>query len=78
MSFRSHPHMSFRPKGGIHPTCHSDPTRKVKNAPSDRLSTPTSQPDKDAPHLYGFHPIPAGGNPVTNEMVDDLRRELGI
>ena len=56
----------------------SSPTRKVKDAPSDRLSTPVSQADKDAPHLYGFHPIPDGGNPVTNEMVDDLRRELGI
>ncbi len=27
---------------------------------------------------YGFKPIPAGGNPVTNEMVNELREELGI
>ena len=27
---------------------------------------------------YGFKPIPAGGNLVTNEMVNELREELGI
>ena len=27
---------------------------------------------------YGIKPIPAGGNPVTNEMVNQLREEMGI
>ena len=28
--------------------------------------------------LYGFKPIPAGGAVVTNELVNELRDELGI
>ena len=28
--------------------------------------------------LYGFYPIPAGGSAVTNELVNELREELGI
>ena len=28
--------------------------------------------------FYGFRPIPAGGRPVTNELVNELRQELGI
>lgn len=28
--------------------------------------------------LYGFTPIPAGGVTVTNELVNELREELGI
>ncbi len=28
--------------------------------------------------LYGFKPIPAGGSIVTNELVDQLREELGV
>ena len=28
--------------------------------------------------LYGFKPIPAGGTVVTNELVDELREELGV
>ena len=28
--------------------------------------------------LYGFRPIPAGGAVVTNELVDELREELGV
>ena len=27
---------------------------------------------------YGFKPIPAGGSVVTNELVDELRDELGV
>jgi len=27
---------------------------------------------------FGFRPIPAGGNVVTNELVNELRDELGI
>ena len=29
-------------------------------------------------HRYGFNPIQAGGSPVTNEMVNKLRDQLGI
>ena len=37
------------------------------------------QPDKVVSlEQYGFRPIPAGGKPVTNEMVKELREELGI
>lgn len=37
------------------------------------------RPIKEEPlERYGFRPIPAGGNPVTNEMVNELREELGI
>jgi len=28
--------------------------------------------------VYGFRPIPAGGTVVTNELVDELREELGV
>ena len=28
--------------------------------------------------LYGFRPIPAGGRAVTNELVNELREELGF
>lgn len=34
--------------------------------------------DEAARDLYGFNPIPAGGSPVTNELVNKLREELGI
>ena len=27
---------------------------------------------------YGFKPIPAGGNVVTNDLVNEIREELGI
>ena len=28
--------------------------------------------------LYGFRPIPAGRNSVTNDLVNELREELGL
>lgn len=28
--------------------------------------------------LFGFKPIPAGGSVVTNELVDELREEVGV
>ena len=34
-----------------------------------------SKPKRD---IYGFKPIPAGGYAVTNELVNELRDELGI
>lgn len=38
-------------------------------------STATGGSSRD---LYGFKPIPAGGAIVTNQLVDELREELGI
>ena len=35
-------------------------------------------PEEAVRDLYGFRPIPAGGNLVTNDLVNDLREELGI
>ena len=37
-----------------------------------------SQLDETRQNLYGFCPIPSGGSAVTNEMVNELREELGI
>lgn len=36
------------------------------------------QVEGDARGFYGFNPIPAGGAPVTNELVNKLREDLGI
>ena len=36
------------------------------------------QVEGDARGFYGFNPIPAGGAPVTNELVNKLREGLGI
>lgn len=38
-------------------------------------SEAASKPKRD---IYGFKPIPAGGYAVTNELVNELRDELGI
>ena len=37
----------------------------------DRLQT-------EAKNLHGFRPIPAGGWTVTNDLVNELREELGF
>ena len=37
-----------------------------------------SRPPRETKDLYGFRPIPAGGKPVTNELVNELREELGF
>ena len=34
--------------------------------------------DRKQRALYGFRPIAAGGSVVTNELVDELREELGV
>ena len=42
-------------------------------------STPGRQPvSAEVLVLYGFNPIPAGGAPVTNDLVNKLREELEI
>ena len=37
-----------------------------------------AQTGERASGLYGFIPIPTGGTTVTNELVNELREELGI
>ena len=32
----------------------------------------------EAKDLYGFRPIPSGGNLVTNDLVNEIREELGF
>lgn len=42
-------------------------------------ATPEHQPvGAEVLGLYGFSPIPAGGAPVTNDLVNKLREELGV
>ena len=36
------------------------------------------RPQEAAKDLYGFRPIPAGRRAVTNELVNELREELGF
>ena len=36
------------------------------------------RPRETPKDLYGFRPIPAGGTEVTNELVNELREELGF
>ena len=40
-----------------------------------RRPAATGKPRRD---LYGFKPIPAGGAVVTNDLVDQLREEVGV
>ena len=49
----------------------------------DRLSERLSRielgmPEEAVRDIYGFRPIPAGGNQVTNDLVNGLREEFGI
>ena len=46
---------------------------------SERLSSiALGLPEESVRDLYGFRPIPAGGNQVTNDLVNGLREEFGI
>ena len=51
---------------------------KVKKGHVDGAALDGEPVRANARHFYGFSPIPAGGAPVTNEMVDKLRDQLGI
>ena len=51
----------------------SDLAREALRARANPPREPQAQRD-----FFGFRPIPAGGNVVTNELVDELREELGI
>ena len=51
---------------------------EVKKVHKDGAVLDTGPASAGALHLYGFNPIRAGGSPVTNEIVDKLRDQLGI
>ncbi len=55
-------------------------TRRVNEAAVEAppMPAPASTASNSAPDLYGFHPIPANGKPVTNKLVNALRDESGI
>ena len=48
----------------------------VREALKRRASTLRGRRHKR--QFYGFRPIPAGGSVVTNDLVNELRDELGI
>ena len=51
---------------------------EVKKVHKDGAVLDTGPASAGALHLYGFNPIRAGGSPVTDEMVNKLRDQLGI
>ena len=51
---------------------------EVKKVHKDGAVRDTGAVNASALHRYGFNPIRAGGSPVTNEMVNKLRDQLGI
>ena len=45
----------------------------------EALLARTSKAAAEKPHgQYGFRPVPAGGDVVTNELIDEIREELAI
>ena len=59
-------------------SCHEYDVKRSHNVHMDD-SAPERQPvSAEVLDLYGFNPIPAGGAPVTNDLVNKLREELGI
>ncbi len=58
----------------------TSPTRSVREAAVEAppMPAPASMVSKPVSGFYGFHPILAGGKPVTNELVNDLRQESGV
>ena len=43
-----------------------------------RLDVELKEAEEPQRSFYGFRPIPSGGMPVTNELVNELREKLGI
>ncbi len=43
-----------------------------------RLDVELKEAEEPQRSFHGFRPIPAGRAPVTNELVNELRQELGI
>lgn len=59
-------------------SCHEYYVKRAQKVHMDG-SAPERQPTSaEVLDLYGFNPIPAGGAPVTNDLVNKLREELGI
>ena len=52
--------------------------RHITLADAQDASLLLGRPREATKDLYGFRPIPAGGRPVTNEQVNELREELGF
>lgn len=52
----------------------SELTRRALMSPPGGSAGAVREPEA----TYGFRPLPGGENPVTNEMVDKLRDELGV
>lgn len=52
--------------------------RNIVLADARDTSQVLDKPRREAKDLYGFKPIPAGGRAVTNELVNELREELGF
>lgn len=42
------------------------------------LSTQEESQIKEKPGVYGFEPFPSRGGIVTNQLIDDLKDDLGI
>ncbi len=52
--------------------------RNINLADAQDTSRLLGRPRKAAKDRYGFRPIPAGRRAVTNELVNELREELGF
>ena len=55
-----------------------DVARKRGRAVTHSTDEVSSHKCEDKESFYGFDPIPADGVTVTNELVNELREELGI
>ena len=70
--------------GGIHETPtglrlrHDYEVKRVHKVHTDGAISERQQVGSEVLDRYGFNPIPAGGAPVTNDLVNKLREELGI
>jgi len=57
---------------------HEYDVKRVHKVHMDGATTERQPVSAKVLDLYGFNPIPAGGAPVTNDLVNKLREELGI
>ena len=59
-------------------SCHEYDVKRVRKVHMDGATPECQKGSTEALGRYGFNPIPAGGAPVTNDLVNKLREELGI
>ena len=52
--------------------------RNIVLADAQDTSQALDRPLGETKDLFGFKPIPAGGRAVTNDLVNELREELGF